>query len=177
MSIDTRYYTLNAPLDKYLFCYKDSGFNYVVNMKSGRVIKPHFHTTGYMRYMFWVDGKSYRFKVHQLVGEAFKVKPADAAEIDHIDRNPMNNSYCNLMWRTKSENCKNIRSRGKGYYERKHKNKTNYEICLRGKYISVADTEEEAFEIVQELRRQHQLELKYSLMWMNKTFQSVPICA
>lgn len=47
--------------------------------------------------------------VHQLVAEAFCEKPNtdDFLEVDHINRDPLDNRAENLRWVTRSENCKN----------------------------------------------------------------------
>jgi hypothetical protein len=55
------------------------------------------------------DRKKYWFRVHRLVGIAFCNPPENFGEmdIDHIDRNPSNNSYLNLRWTTRTENNAN----------------------------------------------------------------------
>ena len=61
---------------------------------------------GYMR--VHINGKDHR--VHRLVAETFIHNPENKPEVDHIDRNPVNNRVDNLRWATRSENNRNTRS-------------------------------------------------------------------
>lgn len=47
------------------------------------------------------------FYVHRLIAEVFIPNPEGKPIVDHIDRNPHNNSVTNLRWVTKSENLRN----------------------------------------------------------------------
>jgi hypothetical protein len=55
------------------------------------------------------DRKKYWFRIHRLVGIAFCDLPEnfEQLDIDHIDRNPANNSFLNLRWTTRVENNEN----------------------------------------------------------------------
>lgn len=52
-----------------------------------------------------IGGKLYR--VHRLVAETFIPNPENKKEIDHINRNPQDNSVANLRWCSRSENLRN----------------------------------------------------------------------
>ena len=55
------------------------------------------------------DRKKYWFKIHRLVALAFLELPDNytSLQIDHIDRDKVNNDYRNLRWVTNQENCNN----------------------------------------------------------------------
>lgn len=55
---------------------------------------------GYRKFGF----KNKRYYVHRIVAETFIPNPDNKPYIDHIDRNPSNNSIENLRWVTVSEN-------------------------------------------------------------------------
>jgi len=55
------------------------------------------------------DRKKLWFKIHRLVSLHFVDLPENyqTLQIDHIDRNKLNNHYTNLRWVTSQENCDN----------------------------------------------------------------------
>lgn len=55
-----------------------------------------------------IEGKSYR--LHRLVAEAFIPNPEHKPQIDHINRNKLDNRVENLRWVTAQENSNNRRS-------------------------------------------------------------------
>lgn len=75
----------------------------------------------YVRAFFW-DKKEKR-TFHTMIQHMILGRPIDGREIDHINRNPMDNRRCNLRFATRSENCinrgsttgrlKGIQARGK----------------------------------------------------------------
>jgi hypothetical protein len=53
------------------------------------------------------DGIQKHIKIHRLLGMQYIPNPENKPEIDHIDRNTLNNSLYNLRWATHSENMNN----------------------------------------------------------------------
>ena len=56
-------------------------------------------------YLTDTEGAKKKFFVHQLVARAFLPEPAKNAEVNHINRNGMDNSVTNLEWCSKEENA------------------------------------------------------------------------
>jgi len=55
-----------------------------------------------------IDGVKKTHRIHHMVATLFLPAPTDpGCEIDHIDRNTLNNSAYNLRWVSKTVNCNN----------------------------------------------------------------------
>ena len=72
------------------------------------------------------DGKRKDFLLARLLGFAFIPNPLNKPEIDHIDRNPLNNDLSNLRWVTLEEQLKN-----RGIY---NSNKLGLRYIMKTKY-------------------------------------------
>lgn len=58
----------------------------------------------YYRANLSINGITYKRFVHQLVADAFLVKPEGCDIVNHIDNNPSNNCVSNLEWTTQRGN-------------------------------------------------------------------------
>jgi len=77
------------------------------NIKSLRIMKHYITYDGYVVINLTIKGKSICNRVHRLVAESFLENEFNKPEVDHIDRNPLNNNLENLRWATKKENLSN----------------------------------------------------------------------
>ena len=71
------------------------------------------------------DGRKTK-KVHRLLAQHFIPNPDNLPLVDHIDRNPSNNSLDNLRWVDLSGNCQNRKDSEIKIYEYPHKGRIRY---------------------------------------------------
>lgn len=85
------------------------GYN-TVRSKYHQELQQYLTVDGYMAVTLGTSGKRCRRCVHQLVAMCFIEKPNDGKkyEVDHKDRNRINNHVDNLQWLTHEENVKRI---------------------------------------------------------------------
>lgn len=80
----------------------------VYNTITGRFVGT-LRSNGYMQVSLSFNGVTTNKGIHQIVAEAFCEKPNtdDYLEVDHINRDPLDNRAENLRWVSRSENAKN----------------------------------------------------------------------
>jgi hypothetical protein len=83
--------------------YEVSNLGKVRNKKTKRILKSSCNG-GYLRHGLSQNGKTKTFSVHQLVGLCFIENPENKPQINHIDKNGLNNNVTNLEWCTAAEN-------------------------------------------------------------------------
>lgn len=102
--------------------------------------KWHLSDTGYAVWRGIKNGAKKTIRMHSLVIDAPKDKI-----VDHINHNPLDNRKTNLRICTQSDNMRNMRDQGRGYWFQKQNQ--NWVVEIYGKHIGCFKTEEEAKEI------------------------------
>lgn len=97
--------------------YELSTFGNIRNAKTKYQLTPQPSCRGYqvIKLTRGIDRPNGRvFKIHRLMGETFYgLAPVEDMEIDHLDRNRMNNYYKNIRWATREENLKNRKKKNR----------------------------------------------------------------
>lgn len=142
--------------------YKISNLGQVRNSK-GKILALDI-TRGHYYIKLYKDSKGKMKYIHKLIAEAFIPNPNNFPLIDHIDRNPLNNSIDNLRWATISQNGYNRQtkphsSKYRGVYWNKETNKWVCKISINNKtkYIGQYETEEEGAKAFNEFVISHDL--------------------
>ena len=146
-------YRMEFELHGVKFNYEYGNIYRLYHLKKGdewKEIKKQSDENGYIRYMFQVNKKIYRFKLHRLMywlhNPDWDILDSNQDNsIDHIDGNPLNNNIENLRVVTLQENQWN-QTRAKGYHWKKKINKWESKITLnrKTKYLGLFDKEEDA---------------------------------
>jgi len=76
------------------------------NARTGRIIKTYV-TNGYIQVEYREGGKRIKKYLHRLLAEAFLDNEFNKEEVDHIDRDTLNNNLSNLRWVNRDENISN----------------------------------------------------------------------
>lgn len=79
------------------------------------------------------DKKYYYTTIHRLLGIQYILNPDNLPEIDHIDRNPLNNTLENLRWSSKIDNMRNKATHIGEENWKEHKKKYDKEYRLKNK--------------------------------------------
>lgn len=84
--------------------YVISNFGRVMNIATGKVLRPRKTPTGYERVHLPSENKRKDFYIHRLVAEHFCIHPFNHDVVNHLDNNPSNNISTNLEWTTQRGN-------------------------------------------------------------------------
>ena len=94
-----------------------------------KLFKGRLAKNGYMRVSISRDIG--RVHIHRLMGLTFLKNPHNLRNIDHIDRNKLNNNIRNLRWFSQQDNMLNVGGINNIYYD--HNN--NIWLAKCGKYV------------------------------------------
>jgi hypothetical protein len=83
--------------------YDISNFGNIMNNKTGKSLKLSIKS-GYYNISLTNNNIHKTFKVHRLVALAFIENPENKSEVNHKDKNKLNNHFTNLEWMTRREN-------------------------------------------------------------------------
>lgn len=89
--------------------YEASSFGRIKNIKTGTIRKLRLKKSGYLS----VKIKQKHLLVHRLIAATFIPNAGNKPEVNHKDRNRVNNSSQNLEWVTPSENSKHSFANGR----------------------------------------------------------------
>lgn len=84
--------------------YEVSSFGRVRNVKSGKILRPGLHHSGYLNCVLSVNGNKNTFVIHRLVAQAFIPNPLGLPQVNHKDEDKTNNNVDNLEWCTAKYN-------------------------------------------------------------------------
>lgn len=116
----------------------------IYSLKSKKFIKLQPNSDGYLGFSVWNNGKPKTLAVHKLVGNLFLEPVEGLLEIDHINRNLLDNRLCNLRRANRSIQVKNtIRYNAVGYkYITRHTQNIGYIVQvpnIKKKYFRTLD--------------------------------------
>ena len=82
-----------------------------------RVVSESVMRNGYLKVgLNTPSGQVTRYK-HRLIAQQFIPNPDNLPDVDHIDRNKLNNSLNNLRWVSRSDNLRNRNMKASGKYQ------------------------------------------------------------
>jgi hypothetical protein len=120
--------------------YEVSSFGNVKNLKTGRILKP-YNRGGYYCVGLCKNSKLLTFNIHRLVAKTFIPNPENKQQVNHKDKNSLNNNLENLEWCSNKENSIH---RSNGIKQTTNQNLEIYRINLNTneileKYNSIED--------------------------------------
>jgi hypothetical protein len=118
-----------------------------MNNKTNKILKLHLKG-GYYNISLLNGGNRKNMKVHRLVATTFIPNPENKSDVNHEDKNKLNNNVFNLTWMTRKENNQH---KSVGLIYKSNKNKpVNRLDSITGeileKYNSIEDAGIWAFE-------------------------------
>lgn len=127
-----------------------SNYGNIYSQKTNNLLSSVITPRGYLQVDLSKNNVRTHYSIHRLV--ALHFLPTTGDEVDHIDRDKLNNNISNLRWCSRSENMRNKRkkvncsSQYKGVSFDKSRSKWSCEAHINNKktFLGRFDTEEEA---------------------------------
>ena len=110
--------------------YSISNIGRVRNSRTQRILKTTTRCD-YLRVSLWKNNKGVSKDIHRLLALAFILNPENKKQVDHINRNRIDNRLENLRWVSPSENISNTSFTKRNILKEKF-------ISVSGKYYIVA---------------------------------------
>ena len=153
--------------------YSISSLGQVKNNKNNQIKNVNESNRGYLIVDLYKNNIRKHFSIHQLVGIHFLPNWNNYKEIDHKNRNKLDNRVINLRWCSRSENLRNTSktegcsSKYKGVYFNKSRYKWIAEFRCKElfgrkkKFLGRFNTEEEAYNAWKKFVLENNLEKFY----------------
>ena len=119
----------------------------VFGNKYKRFLKPRINNSGYGFVSFSINGKVIEKTVHRIIAQHFIPNPNNFPEVNHKDRNKLNNNIDNLEWCTDRQNQNhryNSQYPGTCFNKQMKKWQANTRVNGKKKFIGYYNTQQEA---------------------------------
>ena len=102
-----------------------------------RILRPFLHKKGYPQVFLYNKEGVKHISVHRLVASHFIPNPFKKPQVNHKDKNKLNNNAENLEWVTNQENSDHRYNKNVVYYDNARKFQLNWKapICTDPNYI------------------------------------------
>lgn len=100
------------PIPEYEEYYEVSSLGRVRRIRTGRILKNHIDSYGYLVVGLHVHSKQKTCFVHRLVAMTFIPNPENKPQVNHINGIKTDNCSTNLEWATSSENMRHAYNTG-----------------------------------------------------------------